>query len=53
MGFRSSLLSYQSEEMSIKYDWACFPHLDQALHKLLLLFRQQHLAGIDKMCAIF
>ena len=50
MGFRSSLLSYQSEEMSIKYDWACFPHLDQALHKLFFCFGQQHLAGKDNPC---
>ena len=32
MGSRRFMLSYQSEEMSIKYDWARFPHLDQTLH---------------------
>ena len=47
MGIRSFLLSYQSEKMSIKYDRARFPHLDQALHKLFFCFGKQHLARKD------
>ena len=46
------MLSFQSEEVSIKDDRSLFPHLDDTFHKFLFLFGEKHLAETDRQLAI-
>ena len=47
---RLQMFFCQSEEVSVIDDRSIFSLLDEIFHKLLLLFREQHLAGNESIC---
>ena len=47
---RLQMILCQNEEVSVIDDRSIFSHLDEVFHKLLLLFREQHLTGKESIC---